>query len=88
MIKNGRFTYATCAGKNSKTPNRLMLHNSQCFMIGNTMLWSIFFFRSAWISPPRIVISEGFNYLLICHQCHTHHLIILIESIGILLNII
>ena len=62
--------------------------NSQCFMIGNTMLWSIFFFRSAWISPPRIVISEGFNYLLICHQCHTHHLIILIESIGILLNII
>ena len=53
-----------------------MPHNSQCFMIGNTMLWSIFFFRSAWISPPRIVISEGFNYLLICHQCHTHHLII------------
>ena len=61
LIKNGRFTYATCAGKNSKTPNRLMLHNSQCFMIGNTMLWSIFFFRSAWISPPRDRKSTRLN---------------------------
>ena len=59
-----------CTGQHSETPKCLVLNHFQRFVVGKPFLRLAFLFDCQGIAPPRIILSQNLDNLLIAYDCH------------------